>query len=363
MSPKRARLVDRKLQDAWTVQRARVDSWEVRPVPDLEWTEVRGFVRNAAATLDAVIGRPARVEQELIELLQSSLAPSAASRPEGPPETPEQAWAELRQHSLKGPFIDAVSRLHAYASIGTLLDDDLPASPEQFVARVAGDLKLLATLLDRLPRAAVEGSATWNLQMLHDVAQARLSFDEGLLTAPVSGLAWLGGVNVKTVQNMLSKGALQAGGPGAADARSARAWLGARDTWQRSCWREAIEVISSGLAAPFRELETKEVSVDIVESEQGKTEWVYVPKAADGSLFTPELVRQRGWTIGPRGDERSFGDYWRALQVLQQVERPCWRRPNRFGSYNTVVGKDWVRISRSELELQLKSAMNSGGRT
>ena len=51
------------------------------------------------------------------------------------------------------------------------------------------------------------------------------------------------------------------------------------------------------------------------------------------------------------------------LQVLQEVARPCWRRPNRFGSYNTAVGKDWVRISRSELELELKGAMNGEGRT
>ncbi len=276
---------------------------------------------------------------------------------------PEQAWAELRQHLLKGPFIEAVTRLHAYASIGTLPDDDLPAKPEQFVPRIAGDLDLLAELLDRLPRASADKTASWSLQTLHDVARARLSFDEGLQAAPVSGLAWLGGVSVKTVQNMLSKGALQSGGPGAADARSSRAWLGVRDTWQRSCWREAIEVISSGLAAPFREFETKDVSVEVVRSEQEKTEWVFVPRAADGSLFTPDLVRQRGWTVGPRGDERSFGDYWRALQMLQDVERPCWRRPNEFGAYNTVVGRDWVRISRLELELQLKSAVSGETRT
>jgi len=363
MSPKKARIIDKRLQEAWSLQRARVDAWEVKPVPDLEWSEVRAFLRHAAATLEGITGPSVRIEQELIELLQSSLTAGAVSRADGGPETPEQAWIEMRRHQLKGPFIESISRLHAYASIGTLLDDDLPAKPEQFVMRIAGDLDLLTALLNRLPRASVEGSTVWNLQTLHDVARARLSFDEGLQTAPVSGLAWLGGVSVKTVQNTLSKGALQVGGPGAADAKSARGWLGIRDTWQRSCWREAIEVMSSGLAAPFREFETKDVSVETVPSEQEKTEWVFVPRAADGSLFTPDLVRQRGWTVGPRGDERSFGDYWRALQMLQDVERPCWRRPNEFGAYNTVLGKDWVRISRSELELQLKSAMRGEART
>jgi hypothetical protein len=361
MSSKRTKRHDQKLLDAWQVQRQRADSWEIKPFPDLEWAEIRAFLNKTASTIAAIVATPGHIELELIELFGSYLRNETSGQlPATPNQTPSQAWTELRQSGLKGTFVDAVNRLHAYASIGTLLDHDLPKDPDRFSLRMNEDLQLLAKVLSLLPKASpgeTSSSSTLTLQMIHDIAQARLSVDEGVLAAPAFGLAWLGGVSPKTIQNSLSRKQLQAGGHGAVDARSARAWLASRSDWPASCWREAIEVIAAGLAAPFREFEDAGVPDDSAQTDDGEADWVFVPRAGDGSLFIPELMRDRGWTVGPRGGERTFGDYWRALDTLARAARPCWRRPNPVGAFNVVIGKDWVRLTRPELELQLKSAL------
>jgi hypothetical protein len=110
------------------------------------------------------------------------------------------------------------------------------------------------------------------------------------------------------------------------------------------------------MAAPFQDAVGQGDVSEPAGAEEERTDWVFVPRAADGTLFVPELVRAHGWTVGVRGRERSFGDYWRALAFLQDSARPSWRRPNELGAYNIVAGKDWVRTSRAELDLQLKMA-------
>ncbi|MGY4330221.1 hypothetical protein ACVWWG_004638 [Bradyrhizobium sp. LB7.2] len=350
-----------RLKDAWTHQRTRVDAWEVGPFPPLEWVEFEAFLYATATTLSAVVGVAPNLERELAELVGAYLARDRVAQSETPATSPAgRAWSAIPLPTLSGAFVDALRRLHAYGSIGTLPDDDLPRTADQFVRRIEGDIEALDALLGKLPKVS-SGSGRLNLQMVRDIALARLAVDEGTRQAPAAGLAWLGGVSVKTVQNLLSRGHL-GGGAGAADPHSARGWLADRKDWSRSCWREAIEAIGSGLVAPFQEFDGQSASTGPSEDGGDVVDWVFVPRAADGTLFVPDLMRQRGWTIGPRGDERSFGDYWRALDHLQTTGRPHWRRPNEAGAYNIVVGKDWVRIARVELELQLKAALKTGGR-
>jgi hypothetical protein len=298
------------------------------------------------------------VEQELIRLLGSYLT-REESTPEAPStETPDEAWASFHDSDLKGPFLDMLDRLHAYAVMGTWLDADLPDQPKFFLDRIDAEIRTLETVLEKMPRAnpqTLARSSSLTFHALCDIARARLAVDEGRQDAPAAGLAWLGKVSTKTILNMLSTRQLKSGASGTVEARSARTWLTRRD-WPRSCWREAIEVISTGLAAPFQEIDDGEQLPESTDTQEEPNEWVFVPRAADGSLFNPDLKRMHGWTVGPRGNERPFGDYWRALEFLTQSARPCWRRPNELGAYNAVVGKDWVRVSRAELDLQLKAA-------
>jgi hypothetical protein len=352
---------NQRLKDAWNHQRQRVDAWEDRPFPPLEWVEFGAFLYGTATTLSAVVGPAPNLERELAELVGTYLTGERVAQPDIPPSTPPgRAWSAMPHTRLSGAFVDAMRRLHAYGSIGTLLDDDLPGTADQFVRRIELDIETLDALLSKLPKISV-ASGRLNLQMLRDIALARLAVDEGTRQAPAAGLAWLGGVSVKTVQNLLSREQLT-GGAGAADAHSARNWLADREDWSRSCWREAIEAINSGLVAPFQEFDAQPDQAKSSGGEGDIVDWIFVPRAADGAVFLPDLMRQRGWTIGPRGAERSFGDYWRALDHLQKTDRPYWRRPNEAGAYNIVVGKDWVRIARSELELQLSAVLKTGGR-
>ncbi|MGY3133445.1 hypothetical protein ACVWZM_004127 [Bradyrhizobium sp. USDA 4501] len=351
---------DQRLKDAWCNQRSRVDAWEDRPFPPLEWVELEAFLYGTATTLAAVVGPAPNLERELAELIGTYLAGERAAQVDIPSSSPPgRAWSAIPSASLSGPFVDSMRRLHTYGSIGTLLDDDLPGTSEQFVRRIESDLDALASLLSKLPKAAATAGRL-NLQMVHDIALARLAIDEGTRQAPAAGLAWLGRVSVKTVQNLLSREQLT-GGSGSAAPHSARNWLAQRKDWSRSCWREAIEAINSGLVAPFQEFDAKQDPAASPDSEGDVVDWIFVPRAADGALFLPNLMRPRGWTIGPRGGERSFGDYWRALDHLQKTDRPHWRRPNEAGAYNIVVARDWVRIPRAEIELQLRAVLKTGG--
>lgn len=361
MSSREAAEFDSRLKDGWFAQRARVDAWEVRPYPPLEWVEFEAFLYGTATTISAVVGSAPNLERELAELVGAyltreriALADSSSS------PAPGRAWSAMPLAALSGEFVDAVRRLHAYGSIGTLLDDELPRTADQFVRRIETDIETLESLLSKLPKIPA-ASGRLNLQMIRDIALARLAVDEGTRQAPAAGLAWLGGVSVKTIQNLLSRQQLT-GSAGSADPHAARNWLADRKDWSRSCWREAIEAINSGLVAPFQEFDSQPDEATSPGRESEVVEWSFVPRAADGALFLPDLMRQRGWTIGPRGAERSFGDYWRALEHLQKTDRPHWRRPNEAGAYNIVVGKDWVRIARGELELQLSAVLKTGGR-
>lgn len=345
------------MEAGWRNQRARVDAWEVRPYPDLEWPEVRAFLNHTATALARLVGTPNQIEPELIHLLASYL-----HREESPagsqPQTADEAWSAFRQSPLKGAFIEVLDRVHAYAVMGTWLDDDLPKEPTIFVERLESDISALEAVLEAMPKVgtqALERASSLSLRLVCDIGRARLAVDELRGGAPAAGLAWLGGVSPKTILNMLSGEQLKPAGSGSVEPRSARNWLAGRE-WTGSCWREAIEVIANGLAAPFQEVEGGQGDAEGAAQEDRATEWVFVPRAADESLFAPELMRRNGWTVGPRGNERSFGDYWRALAFLQASSQPCWRRPNELGAFNLVTGKDWVRVARDELDLQLKAA-------
>ncbi len=329
---------NQRLKEAWFHQRERVDAWEMKPFPPLEWVEFEAFLYSTATTLTAVVGAAPNLERELAELVGTYLTGERLAQSDIPSSTPPgRAWSAMPPSKLSGEFVDSMRRLHAYGSIGTLLDDDLPGTAEQFVRRIESDLQSLDSLLSKLPKVAA-AAGRLNLQMVRDIALARLAVDEGTHPAPAAGLAWLGKVSAKTVQNMLSREQLT-GGSGAADPHSARSWLAERKDWSRSCWREAIEAINSGLVAPYQEFDAQPDSATPSDGVGDIVDWMFVPRAADGAVFLPDLMRQRGWTIGPRGAERSFGDYWRALDHLQQSDRPHWRRPNEAGAYNIVVRK------------------------
>lgn len=70
-----------------------------------------------------------------------------------------------------------------------------------------------------------------------------------------------------------------------------------------------------------------------------------VPVARDGSMFTRCLSRGGVYTVGPKGGERRFGSFDKALEFLQQAPRAHWRRPNSEGNWGIVAGVSWIESS------------------
>ena len=79
---------------------------------------------------------------------------------------------------------------------------------------------------------------------------------------------------------------------------------------------------------------------------------IFVPEAADGSRFLPDLRQATGFQIGPKGDERMIEDYEEALEELAHMKKPAWRRPSPTSNIRSVItGIRWVRIDRSTLDI------------
>ncbi len=85
-----------------------------------------------------------------------------------------------------------------------------------------------------------------------------------------------------------------------------------------------------------------------MDEDRGNT--VRVPVAKDGTFFSPECRRKRGYQIGPKGSEQWVADYWRALEELKTMKPPKWRRPSAAsGRPGIVTGVRCIEKSRNEL--------------
>jgi hypothetical protein len=71
-----------------------------------------------------------------------------------------------------------------------------------------------------------------------------------------------------------------------------------------------------------------------------------IPEAKDGSRFTADLVLPDGtYRIGPKGDERNVHGYREALDALESMSIPRWRRPNASsGMAGIVTGVRWISV-------------------
>lgn len=80
---------------------------------------------------------------------------------------------------------------------------------------------------------------------------------------------------------------------------------------------------------------------------------LFVPVAQDGTWFSPECRSGGRYTIGAKGEEVKFTDYFEALEALVKMPTPRWRRPNSDGKLGIVTWARFDRIHRAELERAL----------
>ena len=74
---------------------------------------------------------------------------------------------------------------------------------------------------------------------------------------------------------------------------------------------------------------------------------IFVPVARDGSLFTPDLMRNGTYQIGAKGEEENVSNFFDALARLNSMAVPRWRRPNEKGLWGIVSGVAWQRIEKT----------------
>ena len=83
------------------------------------------------------------------------------------------------------------------------------------------------------------------------------------------------------------------------------------------------------------------------------SELLFVPVARDGTWFSPDCRSAGRYTIGAKGEEVKFTDYFEALDALVKMPTPRWRRANPVGNRGIVSGVRFDRIRRAELERAL----------
>lgn len=71
---------------------------------------------------------------------------------------------------------------------------------------------------------------------------------------------------------------------------------------------------------------------------------IRVPVAADGTTFGPNLSRRGYYTVGAKGSEEKYASFDAALDALNRMEKPRWRRPNFAGNWGIVSGCSWTKI-------------------
>jgi hypothetical protein len=175
------------------------------------------------------------------------------------------------------------------------------------------------------------------------LANSRWDLDHGRPIEPET-LAEFGGVTERRIRNLMAEKGLsitKKDGRTLIEAGSALRWLEERDEWRPSLWRDPPLPSAVSPAPEFLTDEKKEES------------FCFVPIAEDGSVFCPKLSRGGEFSIGDRNTntEQIFTIYAVALDALQKMPRPKWRRPTKVNQSWTLVSADrWVRMTTSEIE-------------
>ena len=64
---------------------------------------------------------------------------------------------------------------------------------------------------------------------------------------------------------------------------------------------------------------------------------LYIEEDGSKTLFLPHLATKSGYVIGPKGEERFIRDYWDALDALNAMGTPRFRRANGAGNRGIVA--------------------------
>jgi hypothetical protein len=244
-------------------------------------------------------------------------------------------WRKALDESSSSCFSELAfgARLHnlaAYAVYGIVLDCSETA--EERAKNLEELVREAAEFLQATPTSQWGISLHSDLHRLVRLATNRWALDNGRPIEPAA-LAEFGRVTEGRIRNMMSgqKRAFSSV-DGGIPAQEALAWLNDRSEFWSSIWRD------------------QSLPQYGVKHRPALKQAVFVPVARDGTTFHPGLKRGAGYAIGEKGAEIQVADFDQALEDLQRMPTPYWRRPNEVGNWGIVAGVRWVRMDSSDLE-------------
>jgi hypothetical protein len=241
--------------------------------------------------------------------------------------TDSDDWREAISETdfyLETDLGDALCNLSAYAVFGLSGHGFKQDGTIQETLQTVEDLLRDCQQDQWLPKAELEPLLP-TLRM----ARARWNLDHGDGLDP-EGLALLGGVKLSRIRNMMSgyTPELPKDTMGLIANEAARSWLEKRDCFLPT-------VVAAGES--FTEVQSPTIVP------------VFVPVARDGSMFTPDLMRNGGYQIGDKGAEEKIANYHEALSRLQAMPTAKWRRPNENDNWGIVAAIEWRRVDLNTL--------------
>lgn len=182
---------------------------------------------------------------------------------------------------------------------------------------------------------------------------ARAAIDFGGLVS-MQGLQLLSGVSLGAVRNAVSIGELHPDEAGNIPAEQAKAWLLRRREFCGSRWLNLNDD-----QCPFDESKV---------TEPNENGMLLVPQDADGIPFTPEYVVRSAKsapglsiTVGAKGSEEQYRDFYEALQALLKMDVARWRRRNSAGNWGIVRARGpWTAVSKADIDRHLAAKSDEG---
>lgn len=286
-----------------------------------------------------------------------------------------ETWADFDAFDKTStpPFLDELHDLNAFANFGIMpiwnwAGGDTIETPEarhmkerlEAVKDAPLWVESVCQKIDKLERLAQrneKGTTEFNYLIgTRNMARARIKLDLGQAIT-IHDLALLSCVSVKRIQNAVYAKTDEApvvDKNGLISPEACEPWLTARDYFP-SIWKAVAALYPLGSNwgddVPYGPSESSKIIDD----------FIFVPVANDGTMFTPSLSKMtnsanksgvdRGYTIGGKGAETTVEDYQQALNQLSKMETAKWRRPNaESGNWGIVSAQSWKRIRLSELE-------------
>ena len=265
----------------------------------------------------------------LREIIRPSYEYGGGSAPE-----PSQTWRDMMEGVLEVgiglPFAQKLDDALLYGHYGVTPEGIPVADRAEWISALVADVEAFAEWKE--VAALNEGDNA--LRRISALARSRLAIDTGRGEVDIPSMAILGGITEGRVRNLMSgtESVLERGPDGGIVAMSAEAWLSKKKGFLASIWREEEAASASLKAGPA-------VAVDRM---------IFVPVARDGSMFTPDLIRNGAYRIGAKGEEEDIPSFDEALARLNAMPVPRWRRPNEKGLWGIVSGVAWQRIEKKK---------------